>query len=62
MRLTFIIYATGTFGGGRYSIYKFAEYLAKRGNYITVFLIGKSLFTNEEKDENLQIIKCSQIN
>jgi glycosyltransferase involved in cell wall biosynthesis len=56
MRLVFIIDNGKIIGGGEYSIFKIAQYLAKRGHVITVFAANKSQFMDSlENTDNFKI-------
>jgi glycosyltransferase involved in cell wall biosynthesis len=57
MKLVFLIDNKKFVGGGKYSIYKFAEYLAKIGHEIYVFGGAKAIFyQNYDLPKNMKII------
>src|SRR3989338_691242 len=62
MNLVFTLNNSKLVGGGDYSIFKFAEYLAKKGHKVTVFASTNNTYTDEaEMTENLQIYYTGQL-
>ena len=55
MKAAFLIESREIIGGGFYSIFKFAEYLEKRGHEIHIFCAKFPLFFDKEKKQTLHI-------
>ena len=48
MNLVFLINLNEDLGGGGYSIYKFAEALANRGNNVSIFYVSNKEFIKSD--------------
>jgi glycosyltransferase involved in cell wall biosynthesis len=57
MQIVFLLSLKKRFGGGDYSIFKFAEALAKQGHRIVVFYLGNSKLLNQNENPTFKVYK-----